>query len=54
MTIVENVQETQINGLEIEMSFIATEGLTLNASFGYLDASFEDYEIPSVRLLYSR
>ena len=35
VTIVENVEETQINGLEVEMSFIATEGLTLNASFGY-------------------
>ena len=46
VTIVENVEEAQINGLEVEMSFIATEGLTLNASFGYLDASFEDYQIP--------
>ncbi len=46
VTIVENVQETKIDGVELDAHWVPVDGLTLNFNYGYLDARFEDYEIP--------
>ncbi len=43
VTRVENAASAEISGAELEVVFIPIDGLTLNASLSYLDASYEDF-----------
>jgi iron complex outermembrane recepter protein len=38
-----NAAESTINGIELEVSFAATANLMLDATFGYLDASYDEW-----------
>ena len=42
-TVVRNASTVTTSGFEAEASWVATEALLLNANFGYLDASYDDY-----------
>jgi iron complex outermembrane receptor protein len=44
LTVVRNAATVTTSGIEAEASWVATEALLLNANFGYLDASYDDYE----------
>ncbi|MFW5633939.1 MAG: TonB-dependent receptor [Erythrobacter sp.] len=43
-TTVRNVAEARIRGVELEVSALPVEGLRLDATLGYLDAEYTDYE----------
>ncbi|MEQ8412134.1 MAG: TonB-dependent receptor [Erythrobacter sp.] len=43
-TTVRNVAEARIRGAELEVSALPFEGLRIDASLGYLDAEYTDYE----------
>ena len=45
MTIVQNAAAVSIDGLEIESLWIPTEGLTLTANLGILDANYDNYMV---------
>lgn len=38
-----NAAESTIDGIEIEASFLATDRLTLDASYGYIDAAYDSF-----------
>ena len=40
----ENAGEAEIKGLELELEAIASENMTINASFGYLDAEYTELD----------
>jgi iron complex outermembrane receptor protein len=41
--VIGNAGEAEIEGAEIELSFVPVEGLLLNGSYGYLDAEFAEF-----------
>jgi iron complex outermembrane receptor protein len=41
-----NAGESEINGLELDITAILTEGLTLSASYAYLDTEFTEVDAP--------
>ena len=45
-TVVTNAASAKIDGFELETAFAATDGLTLIANVGYLDARYEDFLSP--------
>jgi len=45
LTIVQNAAAVSIDGLEIETLWIPTEGLTLTANLGILDANYDNYMV---------
>ena len=45
LTIVQNAAAVSIDGLEIESLWIPTEGLTLTANLGILDANYDNYMV---------
>lgn len=45
-TLVTNAAEAKVNGVEVETTLLATDGLTLNANVGYLDAEYKDFISP--------
>ncbi len=42
-TVVANAATVETKGLETELTWVANESLTFNASLGWLDASYDDY-----------
>jgi iron complex outermembrane receptor protein len=42
-TVVRNASSVEIKGFEAEVSWLAFEGLLINANAGYLDASYDEY-----------
>ena len=44
-TIVQNAADATINGLELELVAIPADGLTLTASYGYMDASYDAWNV---------
>tara|TARA_R110002073_G_scaffold39057_1_gene111619 strand:+ start:11617 stop:13740 length:2124 start_codon:yes stop_codon:yes gene_type:complete len=44
----DNAAEASINGLEIESTFLPTDGLTLNVNLTWLDATFDEYQFTPV------
>ncbi len=45
-TVVQNASGASIDGVELELIAVPTEGLTLTASAGFLDAGYDNYLIP--------
>jgi len=45
LTLVENAATASLDGLELEAAWVPTEGLTLTANLGYLDASYDSYRV---------
>ena len=45
LTIVQNAAAVSIDGLEIETLWIPTQGLTLTANLGILDANYDNYMV---------
>ena len=43
-TFVRNAAETTNQGLEVEAVYVPTDNLTFRASYGYLDAEFDEYD----------
>jgi iron complex outermembrane receptor protein len=43
LTLVENAGEVEISGVEGELTWVASENLTLAANFGYLDAEYNEF-----------
>ncbi len=50
-TKVVNLGEAQVDGLELELTAALTDGLTLSASYTYLDPRFTDSEVPNTSAL---
>lgn len=50
----ENVAEARIQGLEVELEALPTDWLSLNASFGYLDAKYTAIDPAAAALLINR
>lgn len=48
VTVVENAASASIDGIEAELTVVPTEGLTIGANLGYLDASYGDYTVPGI------
>ena len=48
LTVVENASTATMEGLEMDFTWVITEGLSLRGNVGLLDASFDDYTSPSV------
>ena len=44
VTRVENAASAEISGAELEVVYLSTKALTLNASLSYLDASYDDFQ----------
>lgn len=49
-TITLNAGESNSSGIEIETTWLATENLTIKASLGYLDASYDEFEFEGLDL----
>ncbi len=49
-TITLNAGESSVNGLEIETTWLATDNFTIQASLGYLDASYDEFDFDGVDL----
>ena len=47
LTVVENASTATMEGLEMDFTWVITEGLSLRGNVGLLDASFDDYVVPS-------
>ena len=47
LTVVENASSAKIEGLEMDFKWILLEGLSLSGNVGLLDASYDDYVVPS-------
>ena len=47
-TVVVNASSATMDGLEVEMTALLTEGLTLVAQGGYLDASYDKFQIAGI------
>ena len=45
-TLVQNAADATLNGLELELVAVPIDGLTLSATYGYLDASYDDWTVP--------
>lgn len=45
VSIVDNAGKANISGLELELVALLTQGLTLSASYGYLDGDYEEYVV---------
>ena len=45
VTRVVNAAEATLQGVELEMIWLAAEGLTLRSNLGYLDAEYDDFEV---------
>ncbi|MDG1986861.1 MAG: TonB-dependent receptor [Halieaceae bacterium] len=43
LTLVQNASAATMDGIELELLWIAVEGLTLNANMGFLNASYDSY-----------
>ena len=48
VTLVQNAATATINGLELELNAIPTDGLTLGANVGFLDAGFDEWTVPGL------
>ncbi|MEO1079491.1 MAG: TonB-dependent receptor [Pseudomonadota bacterium] len=48
VTLVQNAASASINGLELELSAVPVDGLTLSGNFGYLDAEFDEWTVPGL------
>ena len=48
VTLVQNAASATLRGAEIEMLAIPTEGLSVGLNIGILDASFDEWRVPSV------
>ncbi len=47
LTVVENASTATMEGLEMDFTWVITEGLSLRGNVGLLDASFDEYVVPS-------
>ncbi|MCU0758477.1 MAG: TonB-dependent receptor [Steroidobacteraceae bacterium] len=45
--VVRNIGEAKVDGVELELTAVLTEGLTLSAAYTYLDPRFTDSEVPN-------
>ncbi len=45
VSVIDNAGKANISGAELELVALLTEGLTLNASYGYLDGDYEEYKV---------
>ncbi len=48
VTLVQNAATATINGVEFELTAIPTDGLTLGANVGFLDAGFDEWTVPGL------
>ena len=49
-TITLNAGESNVNGVEMEATWLASDNLTIRASLGYLDASYDVFDFEGVSL----
>ncbi len=45
-TLVQNAADATMDGLELEIVAVPMDGLTLSASYGYLDAEYDEWDVP--------
>ncbi len=45
-TLVQNAADATLDGLELEVIAVPLDGLTLSATYGYLDASYDEWDVP--------
>ena len=49
-TLVQNASDATMDGVELEVIAIPIDGLTLSAAYGYLDASYDEWDVPDAFL----